>query len=153
MTTPRENNRQKSEKKCNFSKLKGSLLTFCANTLNAALTNSTEVFLAKVLNAIAERPKLTKKRNASQENWYCWIFPAGIQKTLLTNLLIIFGQKYQNSFSWGHKNMELQKLRKKNRIFHKWSYQLIEFCSESSGKTLYSRVRKLFAQSPNLNLK
>ena len=45
----------------NFSKVKGSLLTFSAHTLNAALTNFTEVFLAKVLKTITERPKVTIK--------------------------------------------------------------------------------------------
>ena len=50
------------EKICsNFSKVKGSLLTFSAHTLNAALTNFTEVFLAKVLKTVAERPKVTIK--------------------------------------------------------------------------------------------
>ena len=44
-----------------FPKLKGSLLTFSAHTLNAALTNFTEVCSAKVLKSIAERPKLTIK--------------------------------------------------------------------------------------------
>ena len=46
----------------NFTKSKGSLLTFSAHTLNAALTNFTEVFLAKVLKTIAERPKLTNNK-------------------------------------------------------------------------------------------
>ena len=50
------------KKNCrNFSKAKRSLLTFPADTLKAALTNSTGFFLTKVLKTIVEWPNLTNK--------------------------------------------------------------------------------------------
>ena len=44
-----------------FRRVKCSLLNSSAHTLNAALTNFTEVFSAKVLKNVAERPKLSNK--------------------------------------------------------------------------------------------
>ena len=164
--TPRIFFRENPANCCRKTKLYYQLLSFWRQLLSLKTSMwqmeysfDNPAFLAKEPETsclVPEKTSLKFWREYLNHNGICFkknsVFlkkTAGHLDYSLITLPINICQNPQKNSQCQKKITLLQKLQR-NWSFHKWPSQPCECCFEGSGKAFYWRVRKVMAQSPNL---